>query len=96
MESTGTTMTAGAMRDRLVAKVAGDAGFRARLLADPRAAVEEELGLEIPAGFTINVHEEGAGIGHLVLPPVARLDEEDLEQVAGGRREWYHGLASGI
>ena len=78
------TVTAGELRARLVEKAAADEGFRARLLADPKAVVEDELGLSIPAGFTIKVHEERADTGHLVLPPAAYLTEDDLEQAAGG------------
>lgn len=78
------TVTAGELRARLVEKAAADEGFRARLLADPKAVVEDELGLSIPAGFTIRVHEERADTGHLVLPPAAYLTEDDLEQAAGG------------
>ena len=78
------TVTAGELRARLVEKAAADEGFRARLLADPKAVVEDELGLSIPAGFTIKVHEERADTGHLILPPAAYLTDDDLEQAAGG------------
>ena len=53
------------MRERLIAKADADEAFRARLLSDPRAAVNEELGLAIPPGFTIEVHEEAADTSHL-------------------------------
>ena len=72
------------LRERVLSKAAEDETFRARLLSDPKAAVEEELGARIPAEFTIKVHEEAAGVGHLVLPPLSNLDETDLRQAAGG------------
>ena len=72
------------LREHLVEKAAMDETFHARLLSDPKAAVEEELGLTIPAGFTLKVHEDGPDTSHLVLPPIAALDESDLEQAAGG------------
>ena len=78
------TVTASELRARLVEKADADEAFRARLLADPRAVVEDELGLAIPAGFTIKVHEERADTGHLILPPAAYLTDDDLEQAAGG------------
>ena len=62
--------------------------FRARLLADPRTVMEEELDLSIPDGFTIEVHEENATTAHLVLPPSAALAEEDMRSVAGGKHGW--------
>ena len=62
--------------------------FRARLLADPRAVMEEELDLSIPDNFTIEVHEESANTAHLVLPPSAALAEEDMRTLAGGKSGW--------
>ena len=88
--------TASALRAHLYERAAEDGAFRALLLADPVAAINEELGLTIPPGFTVAVHEETADTSHLVLPPAARLSEGDLEQAAGGarhgylrRRHWY-------
>lgn len=62
--------------------------FRARLLADPRAVMEEELDLSIPDAFSIEVHEDSATTAHLVLPPSAALAEEDMRTVAGGKHGW--------
>ena len=78
------TLTATELRERLVEKAAVDGAFRARLLDDPKAAVKAELGLAIPDGFNIKVHEERDDTGHLVLPPPARLAEADLEAASGG------------
>ena len=84
MESRTEGFTISEMRERLLEKAAGDEAFRARLLADPKAAVRDELGLEVPAGFSIEVHEEASDTSHLVLPPSAALGEAELGQVAGG------------
>ena len=73
------------MRAKIADKAAGDAGFRARLLGDPKGALEEELGVAIPASLSIEVHEESAGTAHLVLPPDSKLSEGDLQAAAGGR-----------
>ena len=78
------TVTASELRTRLVDKAEADEAFRARLLADPKGVVEDELGLAMPAGFTIKVHEERADTSHLILPPAAYLADDDLEQAAGG------------
>ena len=88
MSSDTETMTVGAMRERLIEKAAEDETFRARLLADPQEAVHEELGVKVPDGFTIQVHEEAADTSHLVLPPSSQLDEAALEQAAGGDLFW--------
>ena len=84
MDSGNETTTISGMRERLLEKAAEDEAFRARLLADPKAAVRDELGLEVPAGFSIEVHEEAADTTHLVLPPPARLDEAELIRASGG------------
>ena len=88
MDSKTEIVTVGAMRERLLAKATEDETFRARLLADPKAAVQDELGLTVPAGFTIKVHEEAVDTSHLVLPPLAGLDEAELALVAGGADIW--------
>ncbi len=62
--------------------------FRARLLADPKTVMEEELDLSIPDDFSIEVHEDSATTAHLVLPPSAALAEEDMRAVAGGKNGW--------
>ena len=100
MDANYETMTLGAVRERLIEKAAEDETFRARLLADPKETVQNELGIKAPDGFTLMVHEEAANVGHLVLPPSAKLDEAALAQAAGGHTvmgmgrnsgEWYHG-----
>ena len=72
------------MRMKVVGKAAGDADFRARLLGDPKGAIEQELGVTIPASLSVEVHEESGTAAHLVLPPDSRLSESDLQAVAGG------------
>ena len=92
---TPTTMTIDEMRERLLEKVNGDEAFRTRLLSDPKAAIEQETGVPVPAGFTVHVHEESADTAHLVLPPAGMLDDAQLEQVAGGRQPTAAERASG-
>ncbi len=77
--------TAGELREHLVEKATADAEFRARLLSDPKAAIEQELGIAIPASLSIEVHEEDSATAHLILPPTAKLNEGDLQTAAGGR-----------
>ena len=42
------TRTMGELREHLIEKATMDEAFRARLLSDPKAAIEEELGLTHP------------------------------------------------
>ena len=72
------------MRAKIVGKATGDADFRARLLSDPKGALEQELSVTIPASLSVEVHEESSTSAHLVLPPDSRLSEGDLQAVAGG------------
>ncbi len=76
--------TATEMRERILSKADEDSEFRARLIADPKAAISAEIGADIPEGFDVVVHEDNATTAHLVLPPSPELTEAELEKAAGG------------
>ena len=88
------TQTMSEMKARILAKAAEDEDFRACLLDDPKAVISAELGVSIPEGFTVQVHEDDATTAHFVLPPSDRLTEADLAQVAGGG--WLDNASSGL
>lgn len=71
-----------------VTKAGKDPAFRALALGDPPAALKQ-LGIVIPAGYVVKVLEDTASLRYFALPmaPSAELTAEQLEQVAGGRRE---------
>jgi hypothetical protein len=76
---------------RLVQRSLEDDAFRQRLLENPRAAVEHELGTRLPEGVQVRALEETAETIYLVLPSASSLGEEgdelsdrELEAVAGG------------
>ena len=87
------------MRDHMVGKATDDAEFRTRLVADPKAVLNEELGVELPDNFAISVHEDNSTHVHLVLPPEQHLDLAALEDVraahgtnqSGGANCWGSG-----
>ena len=81
------TKTMSELREQVVERATMDEEFRARLLAEPKAAIEEELGVKIPDGFTVEVHEDVEDTSHLVLPPPTTLGEGELGQVAGGHHD---------
>ncbi|MDR3670184.1 MAG: NHLP leader peptide family RiPP precursor [Holophaga sp.] len=58
--------------DRVIAKAWADEGFKAALMADPRAALESQ-GIEVPEGVTLNVLENSEKVFHLVLPRVPEM-----------------------
>ena len=82
--------TATEMKTQILSKAAEDDDFRARLIADPKAAIASETGQAIPDGFDIVIHEDGASTAHLVLPPSPRLTEAEMEKVAGGVFIWMY------
>ena len=70
--------------ERLLSRAAEDTSFRARLLDDPRKAIEQELGLTMTEGHRIHVHEESDTETHLVLPPRSRYSAEEREAARTG------------
>ena len=79
--------TAQEMEKTVIGKANEDADFRARLLSNPKDAIQQAVGVTVPEGFTIKVHEEDSMTAHLVLPPTNKLSSAELSAVAGG----YHG-----
>jgi hypothetical protein len=73
--------------DALLARSATDGAFRAKLIADPKAAVAEFTGLPIRDSFNVKFIENKAD-ATIVLPdavdPAKELSSQDLEAVAGG------------
>jgi Nitrile hydratase, alpha chain len=84
MMSEAAAPTRGELEAKLVARAWADEDFRERLKADPRAALAEELGFEIPESIRIEVLEETPEQAYLVIPlnRVAIADEQ--LDVAGG------------
>ena len=76
--------TATELRTQILTKADEDSDFRASLIADPRAAIASEVGMAIPDGFDVVVHEDSVTTAHLVLPPSPKLTEAEMEAVAGG------------
>src|SRR5215207_7052233 len=75
---------------RLIQRSLADEVFRQKLLEDPKAAVEQELGTRLPEGVLVRVVEESADTIYLVLPSVSplggeggELSDQELEAVAG-------------
>ena len=79
------------MERRLVQRSLEDDDFRQRLIDDPKAAVEHELGTRLPEAVRVRVVEETPDTIYLVLPGTSppgeeggELSELELEAVAGG------------
>ena len=78
------------MERRLIERSLRDDAFRQRLLDDPKAAMEEELGRRLPEAVQVRAVEETADTIYLVLPSASRvgegeeLSDRELDAVAGG------------
>jgi hypothetical protein len=92
------------MERSIVQRSIEDDAFRQQLLADPKAAVEQELGTRLPEEVRVVTVEETADTIYLVLPStpmagreVGALSEQELESVAGGMESsWsYTCITSG-
>ena len=89
------------MREHLLGKAADDAEFRTRLVAEPKAVLNDEFGINLPDGFALSVYEDSSTHVHLVLPPTGRLDPAALGEISGGHVDytpsgqqvdcWTHG-----
>lgn len=73
--------------DQVVARAGSDPQFRARLLADPAAAVHAAFGVALPHHFRVRFIETPPELDALVVLPraeEAELEDAELDLVAGG------------
>jgi hypothetical protein len=69
---------------KIIAKAWRDPAFKAKLLADPHAALKD-AGISVPPGVTVKVVENTGTHVHIVLPPKpTRLSDEELDKVSAG------------
>ena len=70
---------------KAIAKAWSDPAYKARLVADPRAALAE-VGISAPEKLNFKVVENTDDLVHLILPPPpsGELSEESLALVSGG------------
>jgi len=69
----------------LITRALKDDGFKQELLANPKAVVEQELGMKLPEELEINVLEETEDTVYMVLPcnPYEGMSEEELQASLG-------------
>ncbi len=73
------------MRKALTDKAVESAEFRQLLVGDPKAAIRQEFGIDLPDYMNVMVHESNMQDLHLSLPPAHYdLNEEQLEAVSAG------------
>ena len=78
------------IQEQIIAKAMKEETFRQELLSNPKVAVERGLGITLPQGTNIQVHEDTPNTVHIVLPMKAQsgepqeLSDAELEQAVGG------------
>ena len=77
-------VTEAGVREFISGKAAEDEGFRKALMADALGTVEAEVGIKMPSGLKLVVHEETNEELHLVLPAPLELTPQQLQVVSGG------------
>jgi hypothetical protein len=83
-------------RQQVIERANSDPAFRDQLLKDPREAIQDKIGIPLPANITIRVVEEQPGEVVLVLraqpvEPGQQLSDADLEAVSGGTWDSPYG-----
>lgn len=81
-------------QQQIIDRAEADPGFRSRLLENPKAAVQEQFGITVPADISVRIIEEKPGEAILVLPAKrtgvgTELSDADLDRVAGGTDSPY-------
>ncbi len=56
------------LKEQVIQKAWEDAEFKAKLLADPKGAVKEAFGVDVPDAIEVAVVEESANKYYLVIP----------------------------
>ena len=88
MSQATTDVSLAQLKAAVADKAAGDAAFRAELVANPKAAIEKLLGTDLPGNVKIQVVEEAADTYVIAIPKAVAADgelsDDDLEGVAGG------------
>jgi hypothetical protein len=78
-----------ALLDAILQRSVADMRFRRALLVEPKRAIQEAFGIQIPPDFRIRFVEKGPDVDAMVVLPDAEdadaeLSDEELEYVAGG------------
>ena len=78
---------------KIIEKALQHSDFMSKLKSDPKSAIKESIGVDIPDTININVLEEKADEFFLVLPQASKsesqLSEDELDTVSGG---WSGGV----
>lgn len=66
------------LREQVIQKAWEDEAFKQQLLTNPKAALKEAFGIEVPDSIELEVVEDSSNKLHLVIPPnPAEIKEEN-------------------
>ncbi|WP_256759390.1 NHLP leader peptide family RiPP precursor [Cohnella sp. WQ 127256] len=71
-------MSLESLKVQIIKKAWAEPEFKKALLSEPKQAIKEAFGVDIPAGIDLKVVEENPALYYLILPP----NPEDV--VSGG------------
>ena len=74
-EASGAGGTRSEIERTIVQRSMEDEDFRQRLLEDPRAAVDREMGIRLPEGIEVRAVQESTDTVYLVLPSASRVGD---------------------
>ena len=72
------------LQESIISKASDDGQFRSSLLSDPKNAIQDAFGINVPEKLDVQVHEDTAENVHLVLPVDSRLTKDELDLLSGG------------
>jgi hypothetical protein len=67
------------LRNKIIEKAWEDADFKKQLLADPKAAIKDAFGIEVPDNINIKALEESADNYYVVIPQNPAEIHNDVE-----------------
>jgi Nitrile hydratase, alpha chain len=93
------TLSRGQVNDLLAGFAAKNPEYRQALLEHPKDVVAAQMGQTLPASLKVTVIEETADMFHVILPHETKegdeLSDADLEQVAGGFKDYTCNFEKG-
>ena len=72
------------LQQQVIARAMKDEAFRQQLLSNPKETLQSKLGITLPVGVSVHVHENTPTNLHLVLPAKTQTGEPPVKFDPGG------------
>lgn len=77
------------LQKKVIERAMKDEDFRNKLRSNPKNAIEETIGVELPGNINFHVNEETQNDIHITLPRKHNeLSEKQLSGISGGWSSW--------